>query len=86
MKNKMIKGLVALGMLLAGLAVVNTGSNVDVVSANVDCSNWWNPHPLCFIPPGNGGDGQQGPIGGNPDPGNLHPGVRPASIEIDITD
>jgi len=83
MKNKMIKGLVALGMLLAGLTVVNTGSNVDTVQASC---NWWRPEPHCVSggssSPGSGSPGS----GGGQIPELQQPGMRPHTIEIDFSE
>lgn len=79
MKNKVIKGLVALSLLFAGLAVVNTGSNVDTVQAN-NCPWWINvPRPECQ------GGGGNTPGGSGQIPELLPPHMRPANIEIDFT-
>ena len=79
MKNKMIKGLVALGMLLAGLAVVNTGSNVEPVDARWSCVDLGVPSQYC-LPNCNNHAGLP--------PGDIHLniGCRPLDIELDFED
>ena len=54
MKNKMIKGLVVLGLLLAGLVVMNTGANVEKAQACVGI-NWYCGRPS--LPGSSGGNG-----------------------------
>ena len=82
MKNRVIKGLVAVGLLLTGLVAVNTGSNVEGVYAVSGCNPL--PHFACSGAPGGSGGGGNGP---NPEqniPGGFF--SLPLSVTIDDLD